>query len=378
MSLGHSCQNCRLSQASCDLPSTAKALDQHAPTTPSKELRIDTKNLDRSPKSDTAKSSSVAGTPKPTIVSRSNHSAAVTTPFCAQGDHDIKFSDPQNTLVISEDQRKSIWASADLSILDVAAKIGLQLPGPIPSVIYAMFRQWQNRGEVKPVAKRPFNLQHYYSNLVTLYILAYAKIDMDLCFAVLLRFQTCSFESNSNSELPDVQTAICAFQYLPWDDPLCRWIAILYGFLWGTEIAGDYAKFMKDNPGIDRLALLKLLYGVAYTRDPHTMGHDNAVLARWCDVHDHANDTAWERGLCTGMQSSIKSSVEDAKERENARMVEEARHVLGRLADSRANHGANRISTPASPFTKGKRKADHRDHAYSSKKFKRSDSYGSR
>ncbi len=363
MNFGQSCQNCRLFQSTCDLPTAIAATQQYTPVTPKLEFRIDTRSTPTGPQSEKKDTPSTAVTPKPSLISRMTigNQAIPTSTSDTQDGKDSTIDGSHGSLVISKDQQRLIGALGDLSILDVAAKIGLQLSGHVPRVITAMYRQWKDNEEVKPHFKRQLSIQHYYSNLVNLYILGYAKVDMDLCYAVLLRFQTTNYQNATNTDLPDVGTAVRVFQYLPWDNPLCRWISILYAFLWGTEMAGDYGKFMNDNPGLDRSALMKLLYCVSHVRDPHVMGHDDAVLARWCEVHNHGTGNVWEKGLCEDMQSAIKISTENAQEQETSRMLEEAHKIIDRF---------ERSQTPASSFSKGKRKANGTP-THTHKKYKR-------
>ncbi|KAF1358469.1 hypothetical protein EJ07DRAFT_156700 [Lizonia empirigonia] len=174
---------------------------------------------------------------------------------------------------------------SDLPILRIAERIGLEVLQPQDKVIHAMWLHWRKKHEVKPYASGRLTLEQHYNNLVVLYILAYHKREFDLCFAVLVRFQNTNYWSTNI--LPEEITAALAFQYLPEDDDLCRWIAVLFAFLWSTQVFESYQHLLSKYENLDRDALSKLLFAVARIRCPLTMGSDAAVLDRWCEVHHH-------------------------------------------------------------------------------------------
>ena len=180
-------------------------------------------------------------------------------------------------------------------ILRIAADVGLTtyIPG---NALHAMWLQWKNHTEVKPFsAVKGVKLVQYYENLVTLYILAYQKGDPDLCFALLLRFQGTNY--TYRNEFPGLETAVLAFQYLPEDNGICRWIATLFAFLWPTQGWDSYEQIVTTLPKLEKEALGRFLFAVAYIRDPHTKGHNTAVLAQWCTVHRHEEGDD-EHGAC--------------------------------------------------------------------------------
>ncbi|KAJ4352776.1 hypothetical protein N0V95_003938 [Ascochyta clinopodiicola] len=171
------------------------------------------------------------------------------------------------------------------AILSIAERIGLNIPPPKDKVIHAMWLQWVNFDEIKPWGPRLLSLDRYCDNLVTLYILAYHKKELDLCFAVLARFQNTNY--CVKGKLPELSTAVLAFQHLPENDDLCRWLAVLFAFLWGTQQYKNHGELVAELPELDRPALSRLLFAIAYIRDPFTRGHNTAVLDRWCEVHHH-------------------------------------------------------------------------------------------
>ena len=245
-------------------------------------------------------------------------------------------------------------------ILCVADRIGFQISSP-PKVIHAIWAHWKNNREVKSFAqvRQLVNLQRYYSNLVTLYILAHHKMESDLCFAVLLRIQNTNYAFPG--QLPDVQAAVLAFQYLPEDSDLCRWIAILFAFLWGTQQYQDHGHLLVEFPDLDRDALSKLLFAVAHIRDPFTKGHDTAVLESWCEVHHHREGDN-EELKCREVRDSMKSQFDKMKADDAKRDYEEAQVTVRNYVK---NLELQNVDTPEPgtsddrPWTtKSKRKAE--------------------
>ncbi|KAF9728904.1 hypothetical protein PMIN01_13284 [Paraphaeosphaeria minitans] len=151
------------------------------------------------------------------------------------------------------------------------------------------------------------NLQYYYLNLVNLHILARKICYSKLEFATLLQFQFTNFEQEDN--LPDInKPVIKAFEHLPVDTPLCRWIAIVFSYVWNTVEDGDYEAFLQKNSGLDPVALCRFLYAVAYVRDPHTKGGNSAVMQQWCSVHDHVAGSAEDK-RCMAAERACKSKL---------------------------------------------------------------------
>jgi hypothetical protein len=215
-----------------------------------------------------------------------------------------------------------------------------------------MYTKLQKHCEINSYACRRGKLEYYYSNLITLYILAYRQREYDLAYVVLLRFQTTN--RSQTTTLPDIELVVKAFRHLPEDSPLCKWLAILYAFLWGQDNFGGYRSFIRERPNLDTLALTKLLYEVACIRDPHTEGLDHAVRERWCGVHNHKRGSS-DQLLCEQMQAGLKTDSRKASSSENGRLSLDTQ-------GSYEGNGASAIGARGfghkSPETTRKRKAE--------------------
>jgi hypothetical protein len=223
MDLGASCQNCRLKGVTCDLTPIARG-QPFIPTEP-KALRLDTREMTITRPQDVTTTPSTAAARKPSLASRMS----------------LVDPDPRKGLAAFDDEEGSgtpISAVHTSPILNFAESIGLQISPIVGRVIHAMYLTLSKLREVRPYAPRALKLEYYYSNLVTLYILAYRQGEMDLAYIVLLRFQNTNY--NRTGSLPGIELAVQAFEYLPPDSALCQWLAILFSFLWGTQDEGDY------------------------------------------------------------------------------------------------------------------------------------------
>ncbi|KAF1939506.1 hypothetical protein EJ02DRAFT_513820 [Clathrospora elynae] len=291
MTFGHSCQNCRLRLVPCDLLAAVKERALKFLSAPPTALRVDTQNVSiNSQRVDDDTTPSTATMQERTLVSRmSGGNLAMLTKASAIAT--AKHDDP-----ITTEMRTSLNALPNLSISEVATKIGLHLSDAALPFVDSMYKQWKRSQEVRVFKSGHMHLQHYYKNLITLYIVAYAKMDTSLAYEVLLKVQSTNFQHTN--ALPNVDLAVYAFEHLPSDSPLCRWMAIVLSFLWGTEGNGDYSGFMKGYHGLNVHALSKLRYAVAYITKPYTKGFDAAVKIRWCEVHDHTDDSSREKALC--------------------------------------------------------------------------------
>lgn len=314
MNFGPSCQHCRLEGVSCSFATTSESRISRTPTAPSSVgLKIDTVGLPRNHSCDVSVTPSTAVTPKPSLASRMTPiNPSVSVQSWAGTDRD---QDNTGGLVPKDAKLGDDFTTRTMSptspILIFAESIGLYFAPHVGSVIHSMYTHLRQHREVKPFAQRSLNLEHYYSNLVTIYTLALKQGELDLAYIVVLRFQNTSY--SYPGKLPSPKVATEAFKHLPTNTPLCRWFAILYSFRWGTVDNGDYWEFTKTWPGLDPTALSKLLYAVAYIRDHYTKGDNDAVLVRWCDVHDHDDDT-WQERQCQEMHSALKISPEGAKD----------------------------------------------------------------
>lgn len=259
-------------------------------------------------------------------------------------------------------------------ILSVAQRIGLEISRPRDKVIHAMWIQWRNAQEVRPWGPRVLKLEQYYNNLVTLYILAYHKKELDLCFAILVRFQNTNYCFMGT--LPEVPTAVLAFQYLPEEDDLCRWLSMLYSFLWAMQQYENHEHLLTELDGLDRNALSKLLFTVAHTRDPFTKGNNAAVLDRWCDVHHHGEGSK-EEALCKEMYESMRANPDELRDIERDRRYQEAKDIIIDYNAKSWTNPQERTLTQSTPLAKGKRKAES-PAAHSHKKYKRGGGRGGR
>ncbi|KAJ4384809.1 hypothetical protein N0V86_000412 [Didymella sp. IMI 355093] len=257
-------------------------------------------------------------------------------------------------------------------ILRVAKQIGLisDTPG---TVIHAIWLQWQKHEEVKPFStirkgvNKGVKLVQYYNNLVTLYILAFHKEEFDMCFALLLRFQSTNY--NFRNEFPDLSTAVLAFQYLPEDNDLCRWIATLFAFLWRTQDWDSREHILNHFPNIDKEALSRFLFAIAYIRDPHTKGHNTAVLAQWCAVHQHEEGDDQYR-TCRKEYNYMEDQFNKIRSEEAEHEYDEAKNIVDGYIKSLRSHSRSVDDDQSTPVASAKRKAKN-PVVPSHKKYKR-------
>ncbi|OAG11808.1 uncharacterized protein CC84DRAFT_54969 [Paraphaeosphaeria sporulosa] len=230
-------------------------------------------------------------------------------------------------------------------MIELAQQLGLTLAQP--DILWTMYTSWRERSTFRNYDPGLMNLQYYYVNLVNLHIMArnicYSKLE----FATLLQFQFTNLEQEDN--LPDInKPVIKAFEHFPADAPLCRWIAIVYSYVWNTVEDGDYEAFLRKNSGLDPVALCKFLYAVAYVRDPHTKGGNSAVLQEWCSVHNHVEGSAEDK-QCMTAERACKNRL-----------------MATRSSPNKADDGQNKPS---------KRPFDGRPGRKQDKKFKHNDGY---
>lgn len=256
---------------------------------------------------------------------------------------------------------------SDSPILRIAERIGLKVLQPQDKVIHAMWLHWRKKREVKPYASGRLTLEQHYNNLVMLYILAYHKREFDLCFAVLVRFQNTNYWSTNI--FPEEITAVLAYQHLPEDDDLCRWIAVLFAFLWSTQVFESYQHLLSKYENLDRDALSKLLFAVARIRCPLTMGSDAAVLDRWCEVHHHEAGSE-EEALCRDMYRTMRADPDVFRERENQRRIQDAIETLDELKRNAKSKPSSVDGPSGTPYASARRKAES-PATHPHKKFKR-------
>ena len=179
-------------------------------------------------------------------------------------------------------------------------------------IVFSMHQQWKcaKDGDVRAFNPKTMQLQHYYLNLVDLYIIAHATQNRALEFATLLRFQVENFEQKD--DLPDINAAVIkAFEYLPAQSSLCRWIALMFAYNWDTVYDGHYDDFKKKNQDLSPEALATFLYEVAYIRDSHTEGGMKEVHRQWCNVHDEHEGGSTEDRRCMEEERKCKRLIQD-------------------------------------------------------------------
>lgn len=246
--------------------------------------------------------------------------------------------------------RTSKWSP----ILDAAKTIGMKLDGS-ETAISSMWSRWQEKQDVKPFAQgNKTSLERFYTNLVTLYILAYHKEESALCFAILLEFQKTNYTCDG---LPSVPTSVLAFQFLPENDNLCTWIGTLLAFLWGTQQWQNREDLLAEFPGIDSDAFCKFIFAIARIRDPFTKGLNTAVLAEWCGVHDHAEGSV-EEAQCKAVYGKMEGKLNKIKDHEAKNDYEEARKVVSKHDNKKQPKAKARDAMQPAHSSSRKRKAE--------------------
>ncbi|KAF1837708.1 hypothetical protein BDW02DRAFT_576985 [Decorospora gaudefroyi] len=344
IAFGHSCQNCRLQSRPCDLPA---AIDERKQSIPSGSLRLDTQNLAGVRPRETPETPPTAVTPKPSLLSR------MTSKNGIRLQEKVAEAEGDSSPITHAETPMSARGSS--TILAFAEKLGLQLPEASKPTVHAMYATLSQRREAASLDPHKIALQHHYENLVNLYILTWERKEFDLAYVLLLHIQNTNY--SCTDQLPGVEVVVHAFEYLKVDNPLCRWFAILFSFLWGNQSSGHYDEFMSvHEKKLKPEPLSQLLWEVAYIRDPLTMGGDAAVLRRWCEVHNHSTSSRpQDENLCQKMTDKLALTLAEAERIENTRMLDDARNVIARLEG-----GATPLTnaSPKSPHPGGKRKAE--------------------
>ena len=231
-----------------------------------------------------------------------------------------KFAGPK--LPVPSFDHTAFGAARNSTISEIADRLGLRL-GKGPKQIW---NHWDSHREILPLnATSRDSLNQLYRKLVTVYILAYHKGKLDLCYELLLRFQSTNF--SDRDDLPELTTAVLAFQFLPERDPLCQWIATLFAFLWQTRLYESRDDVLKMFDEVDSDAFCKFIFAVAWVRDPHTKGHNTAVLDQWCEVHDHENGLP-EAASCRKVRDRLKGHLDSIRAQEARDEYEEAKRLV--------------------------------------------------
>lgn len=283
-----------------------------------------------------------------------------------------RVDDAKSPASASVNTKTPLSAKHTSPILQFAESIGIYIDAHVGRVIHAMWLQVYHDGEVKPFGTRIMNLDHYYGNLITLYILLFRQGSLNMAYIVLLRFQNTNF--NKTGSLPGIELALQAFQFLPAESPLCQWLAIMYAFLWNTQNEGDWHQFVHTRPGLNAVALNKLLFAVSYIRDPFTEGHDSAVLVRWCAVHDHTEGSQ-EQELCDASREGLKLDLRQATRNEKVRMLAQAQERITDYGDTATLDDPSDLQGQSSPVHTGKRKFESSPPARPYQKRKRGVGY---
>ncbi|KAH9878120.1 hypothetical protein J1614_003337 [Plenodomus biglobosus] len=218
------------------------------------------------------------------------------------------------------DLRTRLQPSHTSSILDYADALGLAITGPERPQIAYMYKRLLTKNTIAPYNEALSTADTYYQRLLNLYILTYLSGVHSHAYTVLLRFQATMCPSTST--LPSLTLALRAYTHLPQNSPFCHWLALVYCFLWPTRNCGPFSAFERDTAGFDTTAKAKLLYDVAFYRDPHVYGHDAGVLAAWCEVHEHERHSQDQRDMCRRLKEGLGVSLGELAGREARRLRE--------------------------------------------------------
>lgn len=151
-------------------------------------------------------------------------------------------------------------------ISELCQRLGFQHASPIH--MWHMYHIWTQQQIMRPYQNAFMQIQTYYISLIYMYIIARVRQDLAMEFAALLQFQITNFQQPNI--LPSIGKCIMrAFENLPIDSPLCRWIATLFFHEWDSVNEVDYDGLVQDIATLDRESLSKFLYAVASAGDSH-------------------------------------------------------------------------------------------------------------
>ncbi|KAF2189954.1 hypothetical protein K469DRAFT_683299 [Zopfia rhizophila CBS 207.26] len=162
--------------------------------------------------------------------------------------------------------------------------MGLDLSMPRVKQVDSMYNNWVKRGTIQ---RHRGKLTDYYEDMISLSIVAHNRNDKDLSYSILLKWQEENYRHAST--MPNLESVMTAFKYLPCSSSLCKWIIHFYSFLWSTETYVTYEDFCLQL-GIEKRPSESFLYGVAQTRCPFTKGKDIRLLKDWCVLHNHKDE----------------------------------------------------------------------------------------
>jgi hypothetical protein len=220
--------------------------------------------------------------------------------------------------------------SSENLVYYVAEELGLSVSSP--QDVQSMYNFWHKRGKIR--SKGKLSLDDYYGDLLTLCIIGKHINDSNLQCQVLLKWQETDYKYRANS-LPDTSIAIRAFQYLP-GSSLCKWITIIYSFLWPTAESGDFETFCRetsnadDEKDIQMEPIAAFLHSIALMRCAYTKGNDMNVLPMWCDVHDHTRGGSKE-AKCIEFRDRISDNLMATQlEQQDEEALDKAKELIAK------------------------------------------------
>jgi hypothetical protein len=182
---------------------------------------------------------------------------------------------------LHENQRREI--SEDTLVDTITEKHNIEFSNR--EYLREAYREWGQNKTVKRFAPRKYKLDHFYLNLVDLYIIGHYNNDASLRNAVLLAWQNTNFKWDG--DVPTLEAVVKSFHYLPYESSLCKWNILFFSYLWTTKQAVSYERLRKSLSKYSPEGIGAFLFGIALTRCPHTKGDEVPVLQAWCTFHDH-------------------------------------------------------------------------------------------
>ena len=223
---------------------------------------------------------------------------------------------------------------------ELCQRLGFQHASP--NHLWHMYHIWTQQQIMRPYQNAFMQIQAYYISLIYMYIIARVRQDRAMEFAALLQFQITNFQQPNT--LPSIGKCIMrAFENLPIDSPLCRWIALLFFHEWDSANEVDYDGLVQDIATSDRESLSKFLYAVASAGDSHARGGRAKLLERWCSVHRHWPNSKQDRD-CMVAEREFKYKIREIPRGSPNKVL--GKHSLDGLSEnnnkkSKPNHKIN-------------------------------------
>ena len=281
LDLGKGCQHCRLKDVECDSPAFR---ENSEPTSAANTL---SPHSGRDHSADPSNDATHATSPPSRKLSLAARMSRSTLPDAH--DHAIT-------------QLKS-----ESDMYDLCQQLGFKEARH--NHLWTMYLAWTHQQTVRAFSHGYMQLQLYYANLVDLYIIARAKKDPALEFATLLQFQVTNFQEPD--KLPSIKRcATRAFEHLPINSPLCRWMAILFFHEWDSVSEVDCDGMVNDKTITDLEPLSKFLYGIVSAGGSHARGGKGKVLERWCSVHNHLPNSSQDQS-CMAAERDCKYKFQE-------------------------------------------------------------------